>query len=287
MQNLRSVISVLALAVLCAPMLQTEAHAQGVIVLPKQGDEKPAEKKPDDKQAPPAATSKPSWIAPTYTPEPKAPPKPQPNRQTTSPIVGAPKPGKGKNPPEGAAPAPLPMDVQKVIDDNRASLAGMLENITRQPTRVFEQPDYMVSPDKDDRVFEKPLKVTMDKIELTEDEMKNVAAGTSIEPKDILKTCEPRFTGAVVGQGDSSELLDVRGKGGVGRSGYKGTIQNITLNFAVACKFAKPPVDKGILIKFGDYYVLGIGQGQCIPKNYQASELALSYDKRGITCAFR
>lgn len=271
----------LVLALVAPPVV-----AQGVLVLPKQEGDKPDDKKVDGKQPSPNTPTKPSWTAPSYTPPTKSTGAAPQNKPGTSPIVGAPKPNKEKKPPSKQS-EPLPKDVQQAIDDNRDSLNNMLGSITRQPTQVFEQPDYMVSPDKDDRVFEKTLRVTFEKIELSDDEAKTAAAGTSVEPQNLLKSCEPRITGTVVGQGGSGELLDVRGSGGVGRTGYKGSIQNVILGFAVACKLSQPPKDKGIVTKFGDYYVIGVGQGQCVPKGGQATDLTLSYSKRVINCLFR
>lgn len=278
---------------LCLVASAQPALAQNVLVLPKQ--ETTPQTKPDsppplneEKKSP---TTKPDTGAfwNNLFPAPKPPPKSgtqQNQRAPTMPPIVTP-PTKGKDTKKVDIP-PLPKEVEESAANNRAQINGILDSLRNPPTQVFEQPEYLPSPDKDDRTFENPLNVTIESLKFREDDLNNAAAGTPYTAKDILENCQPRITGAVVGQNNSAELLDVRGHKGTGKTGYKGKIQNIPFALGLGCKLGGPPKNKGITIKMGEYYVFGVAQGTCLPPDIQTpSSLSISYEEGTFNCKYK
>ncbi|MBP7253023.1 MAG: hypothetical protein KBA75_06005 [Alphaproteobacteria bacterium] len=267
--------------------------AQDVLVLPKQ-DPTPqpqttvppsGQKNPDDKK-PDTGTF---WgnLFPGTKPLPKdAKPKPAPTNPT---IVAPPGTGKGKDKDKQKVEIPpLPKDVEAAAAKTRDSINSMLDSLRNQPTQVFEQPEYLPSPDKDDRVYEKPLAVSIESLKFREDDLKNAAAGTPYTAKDILENCQPRITGTVIGQNNSAELLDVRGTKVTSKTGFKGSIQNIPLILGLGCKLERPPNNKGITIKMGEYYVFGVAQGVCLPPdNHGVTSLSIAYNEGVFNCKYK
>lgn len=276
---------------LCFVIAAQPGLAQDVLVLPKQ-DTTP---QPPKTNTPPPTTEqkKPDtgsfWgnLFPGTKPPPKeAKPRPSPTNPT---IVAPPGNGKGKDKDKKKVEIPpLPKEVEAAAAKSRDNINGLLESLRNQPTQVFEQPEYLPSPDKDDRTYENKLSVTIESLKFREDELKNAAAGTPYTAKDILENCQPRITGTVVGQNNSAELLDVRGTKGVGKTGFKGAIQNIPLILGLGCKLEHPPQNKGITIKMGEYYVFGVAQGVCLPpENHGITSLSIAYNEGTFNCNYK
>lgn len=280
---------------LCFAFATLPGNAQDVLVLPKQDTTPqppktdtptPDTKKPDVKKPDP----NPYWGNPlTGTkPQPKEGKRAATPKPSNPPIV---MPGTGKDKDKDKKKVeipPLPKAVEESAAKNRDAINGILDSLRNQPTQVFEQPEYLPSPDKDDRTYENQLNATIEELAFRDDDLKNASAGTPYTAKDILENCQPRITGTVVGQNSSAELLDIRGAKGNCKTGYKGSIQQIPLVLGLACKLANPPKNKGITIKMGEYYVFGVAQGTCLPpENHGVTSLSISYNKGAFNCKYK
>lgn len=254
------------------------AVAQDVLIVPKGKDEKK-----DDK-----SNSENSWLnfvapKPEKNTKPRSgdrPAKSEKQNKNTSPIVAPNPKGVGK-----IAEPELPIEAIEAPSVAADSLSGLLLKMKERPTQVIQQAEY--TPDQN-RKFTNEIGLDISKLSFSKEDLDKTAEGTNIKPDELLKICEPRFTGVALGFENAGVDFELRGSKGKGTAGYEKGFSSIQAVLSLACKLTEPPRNKGTIPRMGEFYLLGVAQGGCAPEkpiNNGRVNVSFSYEGNGtINC---
>lgn len=156
-------------------------------------------------------------------------------------------------------PSAQPAPDAAVVNNLKSEIEGQFV----QPTKIIRQPELVSDPVG--QTFANDVSVKFDKINYSRADLEFLAAGTGIAPEQLLRNCEQRINLMVVEPDGSGAQLNINGNATTGKTGYNVALEGVNLTLAMACKLTKPPVNKGLVIKSGDYYIFGLAVGQCAP----------------------
>lgn len=156
-------------------------------------------------------------------------------------------------------PSVQPVPDAAVVDNLKSEIEGQFV----QPTKIIRQPELVSA--AVGQTFANDVAVKFDKINYSRADLDFLAAGTGIAPEQLLRSCEQRINLMVVEPDGSGAQLNISGNATTGKTGYNVALESVNVTLAMACKLTKPPVNKGLVIKSGDYYIFGLAVGQCAP----------------------
>jgi len=166
------------------------------------------------------------------------------------------------------------------------TVEDLMDKITRQPTRVFQQPD--TNSQKDDRTFKNSVTVKAGTIVFNDEDLQKMAAGTELKPENVLQSCEQRLSGSIGDGGPEGGGESFEGRGTTpAKSGYKVSLASADVVLSLACKLAAPPINRGMVPKFGDYYIFGVAMGGCAPSKpikSGSATVTADYADGNLTC---
>lgn len=257
------------------------AIAQDVLVVPKNKEDKKDEKSDADN----------SWLnfvapKPDKNAKPRGVDRPvnrEKQSRSGSPILTPNPKSTGKiTEPE------LPIEAVEAPSVAAGDLNALLMKMKERPTQVIQQPEY--TPDKN-RKFANEIGLEISKLNFSREDLEKTAEGTAVKPDELLKACEPRFTGVALGHENAGVDFELRGNQSKGMAGYEKGFSSIHVVLSLACKLAAPPRNKGTIPRMGESYILGVAQGGCTaerPINNGRVDVSFTYEGGGtVSCTIK
>jgi hypothetical protein len=182
-----------------------------------------------------------------------------------------------------------PAKLQAMIKENGEQQAAIANNqmnetigkITNQPTQIFDQPP---QPKETAATFPNSVTIKLGNISFSNAELQRIASGTGLSATDITRQCTQIIEGTLSNRAGTGGSFRLSGNEAA-RSGYDGQLANVSAALSFACRLSAPPVNKGVVIKNADTYVIGVATTQCSPDNGRGSQVTISYAGDGkLSC---